>query len=64
MTEIGMLMFLIKWAVVRSPLVDPYYLPFKSAPDGHRRILSGVWVGQFCRMCSGSWTPVPHGDMT
>ena len=25
----------------------------KSAPDGHRRVHSSVWVGQFSRMCSG-----------
>ena len=22
-----------------------------------------VWVGQFCRLCSRSWTPVPHGQV-
>ena len=29
----------------------------KSAPDGHTQVFFlSVWVGQFSRMCSGSWT--------
>ena len=39
----------------KSSLV-PHSLSRKSAPDGYRRVLSSVWVGQCCRMCPGSWT--------
>ena len=54
-------MFLMNWAVVRSSSLDPHSLSRKSAPDGHRRVFPGVWVGQLYRLCSGRWTPVPHG---
>ena len=55
-------LFSMNWAVARSPSVDPNSLPFKSAQDGHRRILSSAWAWQLCRRYWGSWTPVPHGD--
>ena len=54
MTQIGMSMFLMNWAVVRGCSVDSHNLFFKAAPDGHRRILSGARVERFCQMCSGS----------
>ena len=61
--QIGMLMFLMNWAVVSSSSVDPHSLSFKLAPGGRMRILSGAWVGKFRKMCSGSWTPVPQGQL-
>ena len=39
-----------------SSLPDPPSLSRKSAPEGLRRVLSSVWLRQFCRMCSGSYT--------
>ena len=60
-SQIWRLMFFMNWAVVWSSSLDPHSLSWKSAPEGHRCVLSSVWVGQFCRMCSGSWTPNPHG---
>ena len=62
-TQIGMLMFLMNWAVVPSSSVDPHSLSFKVVPGGRMRILSGAWVGKFRKMCSGSWTPVPQGQL-
>ena len=47
-------MFLVNRAAVWSSSLDPHSLSRKSAPDGHRRVLSSVWVGQFCRVCSAS----------
>ena len=31
----------------------------RSIPDGHGCVLRDVWVGQFCRMCSGSQIGIP-----
>ena len=62
-TQIGMLVFLMNWAAVCSFLVDPLGLSFKSAPNGHRCILSGGWVAQFCKMHLGSCTFVPYGQL-
>ena len=48
------------WTWRCSSSVDPHSLFFKSAPYGYWPIPSCAWVGQFCRMCSGFWTPVPY----
>ena len=41
------------WFIAPSS-AGPNSFSFKSAPDGHRHILSGPWVGQFCKgLCLG-----------
>ena len=47
MTQTAMLMFLMNLTVVRGSSVNPHSLSYKSALDGHRRILSDAWVGRF-----------------
>ena len=63
MTQIWTMVSLMNWDAVHSSsslLVIPVTFPSGPTPDGHRDILSTIRVGQFCRTCSWSWTPIPR----